>query len=263
MNDEIEPNVFISHFKSYIKNNALSEEHSALISFVVELVEANYHPCSLMSKPALQTFKEITSIDLTVIKLKGISISEESTISSSEISKKKTPPSLESLIASITQNFNSQETTACVHYSYSLNASKNYAYANNVDHPTCSHPSPPHSSTCPYSLKQMKCPMFQADVKEETFVIEDYSYKIVYQRTIQAMMNIYIYDQDNLVNKLSYFIDKFRELSSEDINNEISSIINEHHSNSYSSGVKSSNFSFLQSEKEVSSVNSYISSLIS
>lgn len=263
MNDGIDLNVFVQHFQNFIDKKILSQEDEALVSLMIELAQAGFNPASTLSTTGILKIKEISSVDLNLIKINGIenNTSNEVVV---EAPKQKTPTFDEILSSIISSNTSSlEDKSACAHYSFSLNTSFNYAYANDVDHPTCSHPSPPHSSTCPYGISQHKCPLFKADVREETFVVDDHSYNIIYQRTLQAAMNIYIYDDTNLITKLSYFMDKFRDLSSEDVRHEISSIIKEHHANAHSLNVNNLNYNFLQNEEEINNSNSYISSLLS
>lgn len=263
MNDGIDLNVFVSHFQKFIDNKLLSEEDEALVSLIIELAQAGFNPASTLSDIGKVKIKEITSVDLNLVKINGIdnNTSNEVVVEAPKQKILTFDEILSSMISSTTSSV--QDKSACTHYSFSLNTSSNYAYANDVDHPTCSHPSVPVSSTCHYGISQHKCPLFKADVREETFVVDSHRYNIIYQRTLQAVMNIYIYDDTNLVTKLSYFMDKFRDLSSEDIKNEISLIIKEHHANAHSLNVNSLNYNFLQNDEETNNSNSYISSLIS
>lgn len=259
--NSVDANVFTAHFKQFLKTHSLSEQDQLLIEYVVHFVEKGVNPVSSLTQQSIDRFYELTSVNLNKTNIEGLVISE-----SQKLFDETTEPvqlTFDQIILAISSTFNAQETTACVHYSMSVNTSSDYAYANIVDQPTCSHPNPPHSSTCPYSVHQVKCPYFTPDIKEETFVIENVSYRIVYQRTVQAMMNIHIYDDVNLVAKLTYYIDKYRENSSQQIRDEISSIITEHHSNSYMSDTSSLSSKFLQNEEEKSNSSSYISSLVS
>jgi len=262
MQSSLTPSVLIAHVTTLLNAKTHDSTDSTLFSFIISYLEKGIHPASVLSPKAIERFAELTDLNFSKLIIEGFKNPKDSLSVTSEPSSKTF--SLEELLSNILNlSHNNGQYTACTHYSMALNSSSNYAYANNVNDPTCSHPAPPHGSSCPYGVMQTSCSMFAPDVKEDIFVVDDYSYKIVYQRTLQGMMNVYIYSELNLVNKLSYFIDKYRELTSQQVNDEICSIITEYHSNFYITSPDLQNTSFSNTQEKLVPVNSYISSLLS
>lgn len=262
MESSLSPSVLIGHIKSLLNSVSYDAADTTLFSFIISYLEEGIHPVSTLSPDAIERFSQLTSLDFSKLTIEGFNNPSNSLKVNLQSSAKTI--SLEELLANaLNVSSNTDQYTACSNYSISLNSSSNYAYANNVDDPTCSHPTPPHGSSCPYGIMQSSCSMFAPDIKEDTFVVDGYSYKIIYQRTIQAMMNVYIYSELNLINKLSYFIDKYRELAPQQVNDEICSIITEYHSNFHITSSDLQNTSFLTAQEKLVPVNSYISSLLS
>lgn len=258
MTTTIAIDVIIAHLNDKVKSNHYDASDEALIHLTVDCYRKGLNPASILSIEGLARFQELTSLNLFKLKVEGIP----------DPQPKEEPKitSFDQILANILKpnpSYNSDEVTSCVNFSMALNTSSNYAYANNVDDPTCSHPNPPNGTYCQYGLLQSRCPLFTPDVKEETFLVDNHTYKIIYQRTIQATMVIYIYDDVNLVNKLSYFVDQYNALTSDQVKDEISSIIREHHSNMFISSLESQSYNFINSKEEQLPVNSYISSLVS
>lgn len=262
MQSALLPEVLSAHIRNLLKDNTYNLDDTKLFTAIVTHIEEGVHPASILSLEAIDRFCELTHLNFSKLIIEGFNNPSKSLEVTSEPSTKTF--SIEDLLSNFVKfSDNTDQITACSNYSMSLNSSSNYAYANNVDEPTCSHPTPPHGSSCPYGLMQSRCSTFTPDIKEDIFTVDNHSYKIIYQRTIQAMVNIYIYSELNLINKLSYFIDKYRELTPQQVNDEISSIISEYHSNFHITSLDSQNSSFSNTQEKQISVSSYISSLIS
>lgn len=266
---DIKPSVFIAHFTTFLENNEISEDHKTLIELVVACVQGGMHPLNMVSSEAVSVFKQITNIDLSKLTLEGIHTPETK---NNVIKKKKkitvnSDPliDLDSIFSSIAQISSPQstETTACIHYSCAQNLSSHYAYANEIDSPTCSHKSAPHGLYCPYGISQSKCTSFVPDERTEQFNVDDSSYKIVYTRTIQGMMNVNMFDeQENHIHTLSYYVNDFNELSQEDIHQEFSSILTDHHLSKNAKDFVATH-EFIKNQELSQSKTSYISTLIS
>ncbi len=230
-------------------SNLPSDDDAALIDLCVGYLSLGYHPVDILSEQQIDKINKITSVNFRNLKTPD--------------SKKQ-----ESLNSVKGEHSLIPSDVVCKHYSRNSNLSSTYAYANEVDLPTCSSDKI-NDMICYAEHMQTICPFFSPDhslfanynIKEED---KEYSYKVFKHRSSSGNYCYSIHDsEDNLLNKLSYPIEVVNVAPEGLIEEEILNLVNIVHTNAYLNNNPEATASYESIETSLVSKKSYLATLVS